>query len=165
MNPSCPSLNSIHSAYVVLNLFHAQEVPHAHAQLFSRVQFFATTQTVAHRVPLSIESSGKEYQSGQTSPSPGDGLDPGIKPWSLALQADSLPSEPQEKPTLKDNCLITSINIRVHCLEIFFYGQFLFHLHNCQVLSLQGLNCIQGAEFALRHHLRPTLSFVYSQLH
>ena len=31
MNPSCPSLNSIHGACVVLNLFHAQEVPHAHA--------------------------------------------------------------------------------------------------------------------------------------
>ena len=30
MNP-CPSLNSNHGAYVVLNLFHAQEVPHAHA--------------------------------------------------------------------------------------------------------------------------------------
>ena len=28
------------------------------------------------------------------SPSPGDLLDPGIKPVSLALQADSLPSEP-----------------------------------------------------------------------
>ena len=25
MNPSCPSLNSNHGAYVVLNLFHAQE--------------------------------------------------------------------------------------------------------------------------------------------
>ena len=33
-------------------------------------------------------------------PSPGDLLNPGIKPGSPALQADSLPSEPPGKPTL-----------------------------------------------------------------
>ena len=33
-------------------------------------------------------------------PSPGDLSDPGIKPESLALQADSLSSEPPGKPTL-----------------------------------------------------------------
>ena len=32
-------------------------------------------------------------------PFPGDLPDPGIKPWSPALQADSLPSESSEKPT------------------------------------------------------------------
>ena len=32
-------------------------------------------------------------------PSPGDLPNPGIKPGSLALQADSLPSEPPGKPT------------------------------------------------------------------
>ena len=31
-------------------------------------------------------------------PSSGDGLNPGIKPRSPALQADSLPAEPQAKP-------------------------------------------------------------------
>ena len=31
-------------------------------------------------------------------PSSGDRLDPGIKPWFPALQADSLPLEPAEKP-------------------------------------------------------------------
>ena len=31
-------------------------------------------------------------------PSPGDRPDPGIEPWSPALQADSLPSELLEKP-------------------------------------------------------------------
>ena len=37
--------------------------------------------------------------SGEPLPSPGDLPDPGIKPGSLALQADSLPSEPPGKPT------------------------------------------------------------------
>ena len=40
----------------------------------------------------------QEYWSGLPFPSPGDLPDPGIKPWSPALQADSLPSEPQGSP-------------------------------------------------------------------
>ena len=42
--------------------------------------------------------SGQEYWSGLPFPSPGDLPDPGIKPGSPALQADSLPSEPTENP-------------------------------------------------------------------
>ena len=40
----------------------------------------------------------QEYYSGLPFPSPGDLLDPGIKPGSPALQADSLPSEPPGEP-------------------------------------------------------------------
>ena len=39
-----------------------------------------------------------EYWSGYSFPSPGDLPNPGIEPRSLALQADSLPAEPQGKP-------------------------------------------------------------------
>ena len=42
---------------------------------------------------LSMGFSRQEYWSGQPFPSPGDLPNPGIKPGSLALQADSLPSE------------------------------------------------------------------------
>ena len=42
--------------------------------------------------------SRQEYWSGLPLPSPGDLSDPGIKPRSPALQADSLLSEPPEKP-------------------------------------------------------------------
>ena len=38
-----------------------------------------------------------EYWSGEPLPSQGDLLDPGIKLWSLALQADSSPSEPADE--------------------------------------------------------------------
>ena len=41
--------------------------------------------------------SRQEYWSGLPFHSPGDLPDPGIKPGSPALQADSLPSEPPEK--------------------------------------------------------------------
>ena len=47
----------------------------------------------------SVEFSRQECQSGLPFPSPGDLLDPGIKPGSPALQTDTLSSEPPGKPT------------------------------------------------------------------
>ena len=38
------------------------------------------------------------FQAGLPFPSPGDLFNPGIKPGSPALQADTLPSEPPGKP-------------------------------------------------------------------
>ena len=60
-------------------------------------QLFAAW-TVANQASLSMEFSRQEYQSGLPFPSPGDLLDPGMEPVSLALQADALPSEPPRKP-------------------------------------------------------------------
>ena len=48
---------------------------------------------VACQAPLSMGFSRPEYWSGLPSPSPADVPDPGIKPGSPALQADSLSSE------------------------------------------------------------------------
>ena len=45
-----------------------------------------------------MEFSKQEDLSGLPFPSPGDLPDTGIKPRSPALQADSLPVEPQGKP-------------------------------------------------------------------
>jgi len=50
-----------------------------------------TPWTVACQTPLSMELSRQEYWSGLPFPSPGDLPDPGIRPRSSALQADSLP--------------------------------------------------------------------------
>ena len=58
-------------------------------KLLRRVQLFATPWTVAYQAPLSMEFSRQEYWSGVPLPSPGDLPDPGIKPRSLALQADT----------------------------------------------------------------------------
>ena len=52
-----------------------------------------TSWTVALQAPLSMELSRQGYQSGVPFPSLGDLPNPGIKPGSSALQADSLPSE------------------------------------------------------------------------
>ena len=59
---------------------------------------FATSWTVASQAPLSVGFSRQEYWNGLPFPSPGDPHDPGIKPWSPALQADSLPTESPGKP-------------------------------------------------------------------
>ena len=61
---------------------------------FSRVQLFVTPWTVAHQAPLSMGFPRQEYWSGLPFSSPGDLPDPGIKPGSPALQANSLLSEP-----------------------------------------------------------------------
>ena len=53
--------------------------------------FLATQWTVARQAPLSMGFSRQEYWSGLPFPFPGDLLDSGIEPVSLALQVDSLP--------------------------------------------------------------------------
>ena len=58
----------------------------------------ATPWTVARQAPLSMGFSRQEYWSGLPFPSPGDLPDPGIEPWSPALQADNLPTELWGKP-------------------------------------------------------------------
>ena len=49
---------------------------------------------------MSVGFSRQEYWSGLRCLPLGDLPDPGIEPWSPTLQADSLLSEPPEKPTL-----------------------------------------------------------------
>ena len=49
-----------------------------------------TLWTVANQAPVSMGFSRQEYCSGLSDPPPGDLPDPGVKPGSPALQADSL---------------------------------------------------------------------------
>ena len=67
-------------------------------QSLSRVQLFVIPWTAAQQAALSMGLSRQEYWSGLPFPSPEDLPNPGIKPGSPALQADSLPSEPAGKP-------------------------------------------------------------------
>ena len=65
--------------------------------LIVHVQLFATPWTVTCQAPPSIGLSRQEYWCGLPCPSPRDLPNPGIKPRPLALQTDSLPSEPPGK--------------------------------------------------------------------
>ena len=51
------------------------------------------------KAPLSMRFSRQGYWSGLPFSSPGDIPNPGIEPRSSALQADSLPTELQGKPS------------------------------------------------------------------
>ena len=75
-------------------------------KLLSHVRLFATPWTVAYEAPQSMEFCRQEYWSGLPFPSPGDLPNPGIEPWSLALQADTLPSEPPGNPNFVEVQLI-----------------------------------------------------------
>ena len=57
---------------------------------------FVTPWTVVHQVPLSTGFPRREYWSGLLFPSLRDLPNPGIKPASPALQADSSPLSHQE---------------------------------------------------------------------
>ena len=57
-----------------------------------------TSWTVACQARLSLEFSMQEYCRGLPFPSPGDLPNPGIKPGSPTLRADSLQFEPPGKP-------------------------------------------------------------------
>ena len=74
-----------------------------------RVRLFATPWAVARQAPLSMEFSRQEYWSGSPFPSPGDLSTPGIQPGSLALQADSLPSERPGELTPPQEALRSSV--------------------------------------------------------
>ena len=63
----------------------------------SCIRLVVTPWTVVYQASLSIGFSRQEYWSGLPFPSLGDLPNPGIEPWSPALQADTLLSEPPEK--------------------------------------------------------------------
>ena len=64
----------------------------------SCVWLFVTPWTVACQAPLSIGFSKQKYQSGLPCPPPGNLPNPGIRPGSPALQADSSLSKHPGKP-------------------------------------------------------------------
>ena len=94
----------------------------------------------ACQAPLFMEFSRQEYWSGLLFPSPGDLPDPGIESGSLALQADSLPSEPPGKshalslehtPVLnrKETIYLTVVFLIGKITDDFFFLMFLYLTH------------------------------------
>ena len=59
---------------------------------------FATPWTVACQAPLSMRFPRQDYWSGLLFPTPGDLLDPGFEPVSLALVGGFFIIEPPGKP-------------------------------------------------------------------
>ena len=85
--------------------------------LCSAVSYSVILWTVASQAPLSMEFSRQEYWSGLPFPTPGDLLDPGVKPSSLiscigrgipdhCATWEVEPGPQQTKRKLKDTCSV-----------------------------------------------------------
>ena len=97
--------------------------------VLSHVWLFVTWWTIAHQAPLSIGFYRQEYWSGLPYPPLGDLPNPGIEPWSSALQEDSLPL----------NHLV-SLKSQYGILQIYFKGSSLFFWAGIISVSLQAHN-------------------------
>ena len=65
---------------------------------------------LSRQVPLSMGYSRQEHCSGLPCPSPGARPNPGTEPASPALQVDSLPTEPWEKPKLNTTIALLGLS-------------------------------------------------------
>ena len=102
-------------------------------KLLSCVRLFATPWTVAYQAPPSVEFSRQEYWSGLPFPSPGDLPDPGIEPGSPSLQADTLTSEPPEKPIYTYTYIHTYTHTHTY---IHTHTNICMYIHTCnQIMS------------------------------
>ena len=82
---------------ISLELEYLRGVKYSEVKSLSRVWLFVTPWTVAYQASPSMAFSTQGYWNGLPFPSPEDLPNPGIKPGSPALQADTLPSEPPGK--------------------------------------------------------------------
>ena len=62
------------------------------------------------QAPLSMEFSRQEYWSGLSFPSPGDLPNPGMIPWSPALEVESFLTEPPSKANTEGSKKSASIS-------------------------------------------------------
>ena len=86
-------------------LYHYGKLPANQGVIFfvnSKVQIYLTLEEINWIANVIIFLSQKRSYLSKKFPSPGDLPDPGIKPRSLAMQTDSLPSELPGKPQVKN---------------------------------------------------------------
>ena len=103
---------------------------------------FAIPWTVAHQASLSTECSRQKSGVGCQFPSPGNLPNPGIKPRSPALQANSLPSKPLGKPLWVPEILSGDLLAQNYFIIILRY-YFVIHSfsHGCRVKYSRGSGC------------------------
>ena len=87
LNSQCNSSNQRISLCFEVNF--QTSIPAKRSEVAQSCRLFATPWTVAYQAPPSMGFSRQECWSGLPFPSPGDLPDPGIKPRSPALQADT----------------------------------------------------------------------------
>ena len=118
---------------------------------------YVTPWTVAYQASLSMGFSRQEYWSGLPFPSPGDLLNPGIKPGSPALEADALNSELKSS----DITLLTKVClVKAMVFPVVIYG--------CESWTVQKAECQRIDVFELwcwRRFLSPLDCKVIQPVH
>ena len=114
--------------------------PHGHAYVLShfKSRLTATLWTVALQTPLHMGFSRQEYWSRLPCPAPRDLPDPGIKPRSPTLQADSLPLSHQGSPRILE------------------WVSYPFSRRSSQPRNGTGVSCIAGGFFTAEPSGSPT---------
>ena len=110
----------------------------------SHIWLFVNPWTVAHQAPLSMGLSRQEDWSGLPFPSPGDLPDPGIQPRSIALQADSLPTQLPGKSMETSHDLWSTIKLRWEAITMLV-------LHTAPIVSLPLITPRKGLVFSLHN--------------
>ena len=106
---SCLILALMALHFSLLPTVHLWQPSHGEAwkvKLLSRVRLFATPWTVVYQASPSMGFSRQEYWRGLPFPSQGDLPDPGIEPWSPALEANALTAEPPGRHGKKNACSV-----------------------------------------------------------
>ena len=108
-----PQIAKYHSSYGWV-IFHCSCILYmCVCSVASAVCNSATPWTVTCQAPQSMGFSRQEYWNGLPYPSSGDFPDPGIKPTSPTLQADSLATRPPGKPPIYHIFLNTRMCARI----------------------------------------------------
>ena len=135
-------------------------------------RLFVTPWPAAHQAPLPMEFSRQELWNGPCPP-PGDLPNPGIKPSSPALQADSSPAEPTREAKLSlwpvnMECLPIDLDFSFFHQSIIVFRVYTMHLLNVLlsllfflVLLLIGLFAWFHFQIILSKCLEVQLIFVY----
>ena len=129
-------------------------------QSLSHVRLFKTPWTITRQAPLSMGFSKQDCWSGLPFHSPGDLPNPGIKPRSLKLQADSLPSEPPKKPIVNNTVLHIGNMLRRQILKVIITGKYLLCMmtdvnqtyygdHFAIYATIKSLHCISETDIML----------------
>ena len=108
-----------------------------------------TPWTVAHQSPLSMEFSRQEFWSGLPFPSPEDLSNPGIKPRSPALWADSSLTEPPGKPSVCHSKPSLSWEFQGHTIDSTPHRLVIIICYHCCLLII-----LNGGILGLRKHIQ-----------
>ena len=109
--------------------------------------------TVVHQAPLSMEFFRQEYWSGLPFPSPGDLLDPGIKPYLLHFlrwQAGSLAAEPLVKSMTLNKTLAFGTLVSL-CEELGWGTSLVVQWLSLQASTAEGMDLNPGQGTKIPH--------------